>query len=116
MNILISGRLPHDKGVLFTLEKNGHQYKIIFTAHALARIKKWQLTLEAVSKTLLEPEEVLIGHNKRFIAHRCFEQHVLRAVYEYEDFVPVLITVYYPYKERYFQGGGSFEDQILPRS
>ena len=73
MNILISGRLPHDKGVLFTLEKNGHQYKIIFTAHALARIKKWQLTLEAVSKTLLEPEEVLIGHNKRFIAHRCFE-------------------------------------------
>ncbi len=116
MNIFISGRLPHDKGTLFTLEKNEHQFKIIVTSHALSRIKKWQITLEAVFNTLLEPEEVLVGHNKRFIAHKCFEQHVLRAIYEYDEFIPVLITVYYPYKERYFQGGGSFEDQILPRS
>jgi len=116
VSIAVVDSLPHDKGTLFTFEKNDAQYKIIFTTHALTRMEKWQLTLEAVSKTLLDPEEVLVGHNNRFIAHRCFGQHVLRAVYEYDDSVSVLITVYYPYKDRYFQGGGSFEDQILPRN
>ncbi|MFP4393467.1 MAG: DUF4258 domain-containing protein [Desulfohalobiaceae bacterium] len=116
MTIFVAERVPLDTGALFTLEKNEHQYKIIFTSHSLARMEKWQLTIEAVAKTLLDPEEVLLGHNKRFIAHRCFGQHVLRAVYEYQDFVPVLVTVYYPYKNRYYQGGISFEDQILPGS
>jgi hypothetical protein len=77
-------------------------------------MEKWQISLEITAKALLDPEEVLIGHNNRFIAHRCFEDHVLRAVYEYEDSIPILITVYFPYKGRYFQGGGSFEDRIFP--
>ena len=87
--------------------------------HELAPLLDHQmapLRRSMTSKTLLDPEEVLVGHNNRFIAHRCFGQHVLRAVYEYDDSVSVLITVYYPYKDRYFQGGGSFEDQILPRN
>jgi hypothetical protein len=66
-----------------------------------------------VAETLLEPEEVLVGHRGRFIAHRRYEEHVLRAMYE--EHLPVLITVYYPYTKRYFQEGEHYEDQILTR-
>ena len=83
--------------------------------HAMKRMEKWQLSLEIVAETLLDPEEVLVGHHNRFIAQRCFGLHLLRAIYEYENFIPVLVTVYFPYKNRYFQGGGCFEDKILKR-
>ena len=76
-------------------------------------MEKWKLTPEMVGVTLLEPEEVLIGHHNRFIAHKCYGAHILRAVYEYGNFIPSLITVYFPYKDRYYQGGGRFEDKIL---
>ncbi|EFK08082.1 conserved domain protein [delta proteobacterium NaphS2] len=32
---------------------------------------------------------------------------------QYEYLTPTLITVYFPYKDRYYQGGGNFEDKIL---
>ncbi len=54
------------------------------------------LTVEFIAETLFDPEEVLVGHNKRFIAHKCFGEHILRAVYEYEESIPTLITVYFP--------------------
>ena len=71
------------------------------------------MTAGEVGDTLLEPEEVLKGHYNRFIAHKCYGEHVLRAVYEYDELIPTLVTVYFPYKERYFKGGGQFENQIL---
>lgn len=37
-----------------------------------------------------------------------------RAVYEYEGELPVLVTVYFPLTERYFRGGGTHADKILP--
>jgi hypothetical protein len=74
---------------------------------------RWKLTPEMVGETLLEPEEILIGHHHRFIAHRRYGQHVLRAVYEYDDSIPTVVTVYFPHKQRYFEGGGRFEDKIL---
>lgn len=114
MTVAVISRTLHIKGTLFIFEKSGKQYEILFTTHALERIKKWRLNIEMTAETLLSPEEVLVGHNKRFVAHRCFGQHLVRAVYEYDNFVPVLITVYFPYKNRYFKGGGSIEDKILP--
>ena len=104
------------KGALFTFEKNDKQAQLLLLNHALERMDKWRLTLEMVAETLLDPEEVLVGHHGRFIAHRCFDEHVLRAVYEYDAAIPVLVTVYFPYKMRNFQGGGCYEDTILPRS
>jgi len=59
---------------------------------------------------ILYPEEVLTGHKGRFISHRRKEKHLIRVVYEYEEMLPVVITVYYPYKERYFRGDKSFAD------
>ena len=81
--------------------------------HAMERITKWSLTIEIVGEMLLEPEEVLVGHHNRFIAHRCYGHHILREVYEYENLIPALVTVYFPYKNRYYQGGGNFENKIL---
>jgi hypothetical protein len=37
----------------------------------------------------------------------------VRAIYEYEDKIPVVITVYFPFAQRYFTGGGLYEDQIV---
>lgn len=103
------------KGALFTFEISDQQVQLLFLNHALERMNMWQLTLEMVAEALLAPEEVLIGHHNRFIAHKCFGEHVLRAVYEYDAIIPVLVTVYFPYKKRYFQGGGCYEDTIFPR-
>jgi hypothetical protein len=64
-------------------------------------------------ETLLFPEEVVAGHRSRFIAHRRYDGHVLRVVYEYEADIPLVVTVYFPYARRYFRGGGSYADQIL---
>jgi len=61
-------------------------------------------------------KEWLDGHNKRFIAQKRYRKHIVRAVYEYESTMPVLVTVYFPYWKEYFQGGGKYEDKIFPRS
>ena len=89
---------------------------ILYLAHAIERVRVWNLSIEMVMEALLTPEEVLKGHRSRYIAHRRYDDHILRAVYEYEGEMPVLVTVYFPYAQRYFQGGGHYEDQILKRS
>ncbi len=68
---------------------------------------------EDVCETLLYPEEVLLGHNNRYIAQKRYGEHLIRAVYEYEGPLPVVITVYFPKTERFFKGGKIYEDKIL---
>ena len=72
----------HAKGILYKIKYKGKLIKILFTFHAIERIKKWKLKETMVIETLFFPEEVLIGHNKRFIAHHRYENHIVRAVYE----------------------------------
>jgi hypothetical protein len=103
----------HPKGKLFTYQVMDKRATILFLTHAMERMAKWELSPDIVRETLLNPEEVLTGHHNRFIAHRCYGEHILRAIYEYEDMVPSLVTVYFPYRGRYYQGGGGFEDKIL---
>lgn len=103
----------HSKGKLFTFRVGDKRAAVLFMTHAMERMVKWALSPNIVGETLLNPEEVLTGHHNRFIAHRCYGQHILRAIYEYENTIPSLVTVYFPYKERYYRGGGSFEDKIL---
>ena len=66
-----------------------------------------------IIETLLYPEEVIYRHNYRFIAHRRYNKHIVRAIYEYQDNLPILITVYFPSTKRYFKGGKKFEDKIF---
>ena len=115
MSFTVIDHTPHIKGSLFRIEIQATHFDILFTHHAFNRMVKWKISMEMVTETLLFPEEVLIGHHDRFIAHRCFGSHVLRVVYEYDYNLPVLITVYFPSKQRYFQGGGTYEDRIFPR-
>lgn len=100
-------------GVIYTIVVDGREVQTRLSHHCLERIKRWELNVEKVIETLLFPEEVVTGHGNRFIAHLRVDEHIIRAVYEYENSLPVVITIYYPYSSRYFQGGGHYADNIL---
>ncbi len=103
--------------IITTLEKtNGRLYRVradhlklqlLFAWHSLGRIEIWDLKVEQVLDALLFPEEVVTGHFNRFIAHKRHNDHIVRAVYEYDMNIPVIVT-------GYFEGGGKFADKILP--
>ncbi len=116
MIIEIIGTMSHPAGLLHAVRISEWTQDILFLFHAMERMKKWGITDRMVIETLLLAEEVLLGHRGRFIAHRRYGDHVVRAVYEYQDQLPVLITVYFPYAGRYFGGGGNFEDKIFKGS
>jgi len=116
MIIEIIGTMSHPTGLLHAIRISEWSQDILFLFHAMDRMKKWEITDRMVIETLLLPEEVLLGHGGRFIAHRRYGDHVVRAVYEYQDRLPVLITVYFPYTDRYFKGGGNFENKIFKGS
>lgn len=116
MGIDIIDKASHPKGTLFTVKINGRMINILFLFHAIERMKKWSISDKIVIETMLQPEEVLAGHRSRYIAHRRHGNHLIRAVYEYQKELPVLITVYGPYADRSFKGGGMYEDKILKGS
>jgi len=116
MAIEIIGIQIHNKGEIYTIRTQEKTVRILFLAHAIDRIKKWNIKDEMVAETLLLPEEVIIGHRNRYVAHRRYGTHLVRAVYEYEGELPVLLTVYFPYAGRYFKGGGVYEDKIFKGS
>ena len=113
MKLSIVAIQPHSRGKIYEVTADGKAVSILLTFHTLERVAKWRLTVEAVLQALLFPQEVLRGHRSRFIAHRQARGHVVRAIYEYEGVMPVVITVYHPSARRYFQGGGRYEDRIL---
>jgi len=103
----------HAKGEIFHINISGSNIRILCTHHALERINQWGLSAESVLETLLYPEEVVVGHRGRYIAHKRYGDHLIRAVYEYDETLPVLITVYFPRHDRYFEGGEKFADKIF---
>lgn len=116
MTIEIIDRQPVSRGEAYEVQISDRRVKILLLFHAIERIKKWGITEEMAIETLLLPEEVITGHRNRYIAHRRYEKHLVRAVYEYDYKLPVLVTVYFPYKDRYFRGGDIYEDKIFAGS
>ncbi len=116
MTLEIVDKQPHNKGEIYLIRINDKIVKILFLLHAIERIKRWNIKEEMVVETLLLPEEVIVGHRNRYIAHRRYNEHLVRAVYGYEDELPVLITVYFPFKDRYFKGNSVYEDKIFEGS
>ncbi len=112
----ITGKQFHTRGELFRIDINGSVTEILYTRHALERIKQWGILPETVAETLLFAEEVVLGHRGRFIAHKRYGDHLIRAVYEYDATLPVLVTVYFPRSERYFEGGEKYADKIFQGS
>lgn len=37
----------------------------------------------------------------------------MRCIYEYKENIPIVITVYFPYKTRFYEGGDNYADKIL---
>ena len=103
----------HPRGKVYEIQANGKVVSLLLTFHVLNRLERWRLTDDLVVGTMLFPEEVLTGHHGRFIAHRRRGKHLVRVIYEYEGTLPVAVTVYSPSTERYFKGGGEYEDHIL---
>ena len=101
------------KGRLYYINIKGERIQLMMTWHALDRMKNWKLDINQVLSALLNPEEVVTGHHGRYIAHKRYGEHTLRAVYERKD-LPVVITVYFPSTQRYFTGGKTYADKILP--
>ena len=103
-----------ERGKVYHIRINKKNIRIMITWHAIDRSKMWELDMERVIDALMCPEEVVIGHRSRYIAHKREDEHLVRAVYEYDkDGNPVVITVYFPYAERYYKGGGTYADKIF---
>jgi hypothetical protein len=103
----------HERGKVYHLNIEKRAVQVLVTFHVFERSVRWRLSIQAILQTLLFPEEVLRGHRDRFIAHRRVRDHVVRVIYQYDERLPVAVTVYNPYAKRYFQGGGIYEDRIL---
>lgn len=62
----------------------------------------FEVTVEQVEETVLHPDRVISHSGGRFIAQRGITaRHVLRVVYRMEMNIPVVITFYPGWKERY---------------
>ncbi len=102
-----------ERGNLYRIRVQDKEIEVLITHHADWRARRWGLKAEEIIEVLIYPDEVLQGHGGRFIAHRVTNRHLTRIIYEYEAGVPVIVTIYAPYKERYYKGGGSFADKVL---
>jgi len=103
-----------ERGKVYHLIAMDKESRILITRHAEERLIRWRLDVSRVIETLIYPEEVIVGHHNRYIAHRRYGTQLIRAVYEYKENLPELVTVYSPSAERYFIGDGIHADQILP--
>ncbi|MFZ5994974.1 MAG: DUF4258 domain-containing protein [Thermodesulfobacteriota bacterium] len=113
LSVEIVGCKEHNRGRIYTFAYSGSRTDILFLNHSIERARKWQLSIEQIGECLLFPDEVLKGHFGRYIAHKLTGTHLIRAVYEYSEVLPTLVTVYYPHAQRYFQGGIVYENKIL---
>lgn len=113
MKYKIKKRIRTAEGEKVEFRVNGKQIVIVFTGHSLLRVLRWGLKISKVITALLNPDEVVTGHSGRFIAHKIYGKHIVRAIYERRKNISYLITVYYPFAKRYFQGGGKFADKIF---
>ena len=102
------------RGKIYYITVEDKELRILVTKHAEERLSRWNIDIEKLFKTLLYPDEVVTGHRGRYIAHKKYGTHIVRAIYEYENDLPVIVTVYYPSAKRYFRGGGTYADRILP--
>ncbi|MFQ5796670.1 MAG: DUF4258 domain-containing protein [Candidatus Bipolaricaulia bacterium] len=110
---------PHPRGSLYRIQVEGRdrEISVLIVDHTEDAMREAGLVPMVVLQTLLYPEETLPGqpyHPGRYVAHlRTDDQHLVRVIYEYEDDQVVIVTTYPARIKEYFQGGGSFADQVL---
>lgn len=52
----------HPRGKVYEIQVDEKDVSVLLTYHVLNRLEKWRLTDDLVVRTMLFPEEVLIGH------------------------------------------------------
>ena len=114
MDIEILSERDTQKGRIIVIKARESKITILLTKHLLDAAKDYNLETEDVLYAVVFPDEVVIGHSGRFVAHKLLNDYLIRVVYEYENDTPVVITLYIARKERYFRGG-IYEDRILSR-
>ncbi|ADC65838.1 hypothetical protein Ferp_1694 [Ferroglobus placidus DSM 10642] len=82
--------------------------KLLLTNHLLDASEEYDVNLENVLRALFFPNEVVRGYSGRFVAHKLLNDHLIRVVYEYENGIPVVVTLYIARVVMY-------EDKILSR-
>ena len=74
-----------ERGRIYYVVQN-KELKIMITRHAEERLNRWSIDINKLFEALLYPEEVLTEHYGRFIAHKRYGTHIVRAVYEHDKF------------------------------
>ncbi|MFQ6077241.1 MAG: hypothetical protein ACE5Z5_14100 [Candidatus Bathyarchaeia archaeon] len=84
-------------GKRYTVRIGRKSLALILTWHALESFEDYGFKPESVLDCLIEPEEVVVGHGGRFIAHKRVlpDEYLLRVVYERQGELVVIITLYY---------------------
>jgi hypothetical protein len=67
----------HTRGEVFCIDLDGSLTRILYTHHALGRIKQWGILPETIAETLLFAEEFVLGHRGRFIAHKRYGNNLI---------------------------------------
>ena len=102
------------RGKTFLLKIMKRIQALLFTWHAIDTLNEYGLTPEDVVRVLVAPDEIVRGHGERYVAHKKLsEEYLLRVVYEYAEGIRTIVTVYISSMDRYFRGGGIFEDKVL---
>jgi len=66
----------------------------VYTSHAEHRIRQRRISKARIERTVLQPDKVLAGFEKRMLAQRDFSGSTLEVVYVQEQDVIVIVTAY----------------------
>ena len=62
---------------------------IVFTKHAIDRLKKRKITKEEVERTIISPEK-LIKEGGKYYANKNIGEGIIEVVYERENYIKVI--------------------------
>jgi hypothetical protein len=71
---------------------------IIFTKHALLKLKQRRISKEAVAETLKSPDYTCSGYSERTIGYKKFDTLYLKVIYKIENHNVIVITQYWTEK------------------
>ena len=76
---------------------------ILYTEYAKQTIVERNIEKEKIETTIFNPDETIQGKNERKIAHKIFQNKLLRVIYETYTNTYIVITAYYTKPERYMK-------------
>jgi hypothetical protein len=103
MTIEIIDRISHPKGRLYRVRIDTHTINVLLLSRAIERMKKWGISPHSVP---LPSACLPVGRGRGEGEGELMQKEI-------NAFVFVLVTVYFPYADRYFKGGRIYENKIF---